>query len=114
MTRIAPPRRSSKLSSINSSMLNALWERGQRGWPARFPVVQLPNAPLSVALGGWLTAELTVGPAHAYARVVFVAGLSAWAWGEVTSGSNWFRRALGVAGFVIVVTSVGSGLQAGG
>ena len=39
------------------------WRRGQRGWPASFPLVQFPNAPLVVALGAWLVAALTDGAA---------------------------------------------------
>ena len=35
------------------SSLSEGWRRGQHGWPARFPVLQLPNAPLIVALAGW-------------------------------------------------------------
>ena len=57
------------------------WRRGKRGWPASFPVAQLPNAPLLVALGGLLVAAATHGSVHAYARsVLFIpspAGVSA-------------------------------------
>jgi hypothetical protein len=38
------------------SHTTATLKRAQHGWPARFPVVQLPNAPLLVALFGWLVA----------------------------------------------------------
>jgi hypothetical protein len=37
------------------------WRRAQGGWPARFPLAQLPNTPLLIALGGWLLAMLTDG-----------------------------------------------------
>lgn len=87
--------------------LRHLWRRGQHGWPASFPVVQFPNAPLLVALGGWLVALLTDGSAHAYARATFYAGLAAWAWIELADGTNRFRRALGAGGFVYVVIKVG-------
>lgn len=89
-----------------------LWRRGQHGWPASYPIAQLPNAPLLVAGGGWVAAALTDGRAHAYGRAVFYAGLSAWAWGEVTEGANLFRRALGVAGFGYVVVKVAQALGA--
>lgn len=49
---------------------------------------------------------------HAYARAAFYAGLAAWAWGEMTSGVNWARRALGAAGLVLVVIRVGAALGA--
>jgi hypothetical protein len=82
------------------------WERGQRGWPERFPLVQAPNAPLLVALGGWLVAAPTEGAAHAAGRAVFSAGLLVWAGAEVFSGANWVRRAMGVAGAAYVVAGL--------
>jgi hypothetical protein len=88
------------------------WRRGQRGWPKRFPLAQLPNAPLLFALAAWLVAAVTNGSVHSYARAAFYAGLAAWAWGEVADGSNWFRRAVGVAGLVYVVVKVGAALGA--
>jgi len=84
------------------------WRRGQRGWPASFPLAQLPNAPLLVAAGGWLVAALTDGSVHAYARAVFYVGLAAWAWGELASGVNWVRHALGAGGLVYVVVKLGA------
>ena len=86
------------------------WRRGQRGWPASFPVVQFPNAPLLVALGGGLVAALTDGAAHSYARAAWYAGLAAWAWEELTGGVNWLRRAFGAVGLVYVVVKVGAAL----
>ena len=93
-------------------MLGDLWRRGQRGWPAGFPIAQFPNAPLLVALGGWVVAEVTDGSVHAYARAVFYVGLAAWAWEELASGANWVRRALGAGGLVYVVVKVGAALGA--
>ncbi len=92
--------------------LHRRWREGQRGWPPAFPVAQLPNAPLLVALAGWLVAAVTEGPVHFYARAVLYAGLAAWAWGELTSGVNWFRRALGAGGLVYVVVKVAAALGA--
>ena len=92
--------------------LGDLWRRGQRGWPAAFPLAQFPNAPLLVALGGWLVAAMTGGAAHAYARAVFYAGIAAWAWAELTGGVNWARRALGAGGLVYVVVKLGASLGA--
>jgi hypothetical protein len=90
------------------SAMSECWRRGKRGWPASFPVAQLPNAPLSVALGGWLVTAATHGSMHAYARSLFYAGLAAWAWEELVSGANWFRRALGGAGLLYVVAKLGA------
>jgi hypothetical protein len=93
-------------------MMRDSWRRGQRGWPASFPVAQLPNAPLSVALGGLLVAAATHGFVHAYARSLFYAGLAAWAWEELVSGATWVRRALGAAGFIYVVAKLGAAFGA--
>ena len=94
------------------SPLRRVWRRGQHGWPPRFQLVQFPNAPLLVAFGGWLVAALADGSVHAYARAVFYLGLAVWAWGELTSGVNWARRALGAVGLVYVVIKVGAALGA--
>jgi hypothetical protein len=94
------------------STLMGRWRRGQRGWPASFPLAQFPNAPLLLALGGWVVAALTDGSVHFYARAGFYAGLAAWAWLEVADGANWVRRTLGAGGLVYVVVKVGAALGA--
>jgi hypothetical protein len=86
------------------------WHRAQAGWPRRFPLVQMPNAPLLAALTGWAIAAVSDGSLHAYARAALYAFLAAWAWEELASGVNWFRRALGVAGLVYVTAKVGVAL----
>jgi len=91
------------------SALSEGWRRGQHGWPERFPVVQLPNAPLIVALAGWLVDKVSGGTP--YARGVFLAGLAAWAWEELTDGVNWLRRTVGAAGLAYAVVSIGSALK---
>ena len=97
--------------SIGSRLMDR-WRRGQRGWPASFPLAQFPNAPLLLALGGWVVAALTDGSLHSYARAVFYAGLTAWAWLELADGANWVRRTLGAGGLVYVVIKVGAALGA--
>jgi hypothetical protein len=84
----------------------------KRGWPARYPVAQVPNAPLLAAFAAWLLALVTNGSVHAYARAAFYAALAAWAWGELTEGANIVRRLIGVAGLVYVVVKVGQALGA--
>jgi hypothetical protein len=74
--------------------------------------VQVPNAPLLLALGGWLVAVLTDGSVHAYARATLYAGLAAWAWEELSGGVNWVRRAIGAGGVLYVVVKVGAALGA--
>jgi len=96
---------------VQATTVKELWQRGQRGWPARFPLAQLPNPPLLAAFAGWGVAELTDGEVHDYARAAFYAGLAAWAWLELDDGANWFRRALGAGGLVYVVAEVGGALS---
>ncbi|MEA2497186.1 MAG: hypothetical protein QOJ29_5097 [Thermoleophilaceae bacterium] len=92
--------------------LKRKWRRGQRGWPKRFPLAQLPNAPLLVAFGAWLVGAVTDGSVHAYARAVFYTALAAWAWKEMAGGTNWFRRGLGIVGLVYVIIKLGAALGA--
>jgi hypothetical protein len=91
---------------MTSDDVARLWHRGQRGWPAAYPVAQLPNAPLLLALGGLIVGGGGGGWGVGAARGVFHAALAAWAWSEITEGVNGFRRVLGVAGFVYVVVRV--------
>ena len=80
---------------MDRARLRASWDAAQRGWPPDFPLVQFPNAPLLVAIGAWIVAELTVGTVHDVARGVVTAGLVIWALLELVQGSNWVRRTLG-------------------
>jgi hypothetical protein len=91
--------------------LKEIWRRGRHGWPASYPVMQLPNAPLLVALAGWLAAALTSGLVHHCARATFYTSLAAWAWKEIDDGANWVRRAIGAAGFVFVIAKVTEALR---
>ena len=109
---MASPATSARSEAARSSKygLGALWRRGQHGWPARFPVAQLPNAPLLVAMTAALISHSTHGEAHAYASAAFHIGFSVWAWGEMASGINWFRRVLGTAGLAYVISSLAGAL----
>jgi hypothetical protein len=59
-----------------------------------------------------LLSVVTDGAVHDYARAGFYAGVTAWAWGELTEGVNWARRLYGVAGLGFVVVKVGRALGA--
>jgi hypothetical protein len=83
-----------------------LWDRGQVGWPRRFPIAQFPNPPLIVAFAGWGLASLADGTAHDVGRAVFVTGFVVWAWEEAAAGANWFRRLLGAGALVWVAAGV--------
>jgi hypothetical protein len=88
-----------------------IWRRGQHGWPASYPVMQFPNAPLLIALAGWLVAALTDGLVHHCARATFYTGLAAWAWKELEGGVNRARRAIGAAGLVFVIVKIYEALR---
>ena len=83
-----------------------LWQRGQVGWPRRFPIAQFPNPPLLLAFAGAGIAAVAGGTAHDLGRAVFTVGLGVWAWEEAVSGVNWFRRLLGVGAFVWIVVAL--------
>jgi hypothetical protein len=87
------------------------WKRGQRGWPASFPLAQLPNAPLLTALAGWFVAAVTRGLVHDCARATFYTGLAAWAWKEIEGGVNWARRGIGAAALLFVVGRIAVALR---
>lgn len=63
----------------------------------------MPNAPLAVALVATVVARFTDADVHAYAYAIASVGFGVWAYLELTSGVNWFRRLLGAAGLVWVV-----------
>jgi hypothetical protein len=90
--------------------LKSIWERGQRGWPESSPLVQFPNAPLLVAIGGFGVAVATDGSARDYALATGYTALAVWAGLEVTSGQSPARRLVGAAGLVFVVVKVGEAL----
>jgi hypothetical protein len=87
------------------------WRWGQHGWPASFPLVQLPNPPLIAALAGWVVAAVSGGWLHDGARATSFAGLAAWAWLELESGVNWARRVLGAAGLLFVIVRLADALR---
>ena len=67
----------------------------------------VPDAPLLLALAASVVATLTDGSTHDYARGVVYACLAAWAWIELASGDNAFRRLLGIAGLGYVAVQIG-------
>ena len=83
--------------------IEELWRKGQRGWPADYPLVQLPNAPLLVAVAGAAGAQASDGRLRDAAQAVSVVSFAVWAWQEVEQGSNLVRRGIGAAGLVALV-----------
>jgi hypothetical protein len=66
------------------------------GFPKRFPIIQFPNAPLVAAFIAGMVAGQTHGLGHAYAQSLSYLSLGVWAYLELVSGVNWFRRLLGL------------------
>ncbi len=62
---------------------------------SKFVIFQLPNKPLIIALlavaAGWFASGITQTVLH----LIFVLAIGYWAYLEITSGVNWFRRLLG-------------------
>ena len=63
--------------------------------PRSFPIIQFPNAPLLAATAAAAVARLTTGTARRRAGLLSRLALLVWAYGELVSGANWFRRLLG-------------------
>jgi hypothetical protein len=71
----------------------------------RMTVAQVPHRSLIVALAAGAAAEFENGPARSALVTVHVTALTFWAYGELVSGVNWFRRLLG-AGVLIAILVV--------
>jgi hypothetical protein len=66
--------------------------------PRRFPIFQFPNPPLIVAGLAGAAARLGYRRYSRVARLLSHLALLVWAFEEVVSGANWFRRLLGLGG----------------
>lgn len=86
--------------------LPALWRRLQRGWPAAYPLVQFPNAPLLVAIVASLVARVLSGDASDLATAVSRIGVVIWASLELTRGDNGVRRVFGAAGLLYMAVQI--------
>ena len=78
------------------------WRRGQKGWPSRFVLLQLPNPPLILAWTARAVAARTHGRTRRYAAEIGRLSLTVFALMEIASGANWLRRLVGA----IVLLSV--------
>jgi hypothetical protein len=86
--------------------LAELWRRGQVGWPQRYPLAQFPNPPLIAAIAGAGLAAAAEGPAHDAGHAIVIGGVGVWAWQELVSGANAFRRSLGAGALVVIAARV--------
>lgn len=75
-------------------------------WPASYPIAQFPNPPLIIgllALGARYLASGVWADVLGAIGYVFIA---IWAYLELTSGVNPFRRVLGLAGLAYIVVVI--------
>jgi len=100
---------------MRSTLLNA-WLAYQRltklGFPTRFPIVQFPNPPLTVAFLAAGAGGLAHGMGHSYARSVAYLATAIWAYEELVSGVNWFRHLLGLVVAAILIVHLAGALNA--
>jgi hypothetical protein len=75
-------------------------------------IVQFPNRSLIVALAAGAVAEFAHGPARTALVTVHVTALAFWAYGELASGVNWFRRLLGACVMIAIVVVLALALVA--
>jgi hypothetical protein len=78
--------------------------------PRRFPIAQFPNLPLIVALLADGAGRFLDGSAHSYATSMSYLALAIWAYLELVSGVNWFRRVLGLAFVILSIVRVAHAL----
>jgi hypothetical protein len=81
-----------------------LWQRGQHGWPASYPIVMFPNVPLLAAMLAYAGSTLASGDVANVLTAISRVALAVWAYLELTDGGNAVRRVLGL-GFLAYVIS---------
>ncbi len=65
-------------------------------------IVQFPNKALTIALLAAVVNIFAKGELHNIVAVIYYLALIVWAYQEITSGVNWFRRGLGIVVLVYV------------
>ncbi len=66
-------------------------------------LMQMPNIPLLIAIFAAAVRFFASGPIYHFMDLVFFGSIFTWAYLEVTSGVNYFRRLLGVIVFIIIL-----------
>jgi hypothetical protein len=83
----------------------------QIGLPPSFPIVQFPNAPLILAFLAGAVGSHMHSATRSYATAGAYLAMTVWAYEELARGVNWFRRLLGLAYMIIMITRVAHGLR---
>ena len=82
-----------------------LIDRTFRDSQGNIVIAQMPNLPLLVGLTATLLRfVLPIGEIQTVSSLVAFGALFTWAWQELFEGVNYFRRALGVAGLVSLLS----------
>ncbi|MBA3724168.1 MAG: hypothetical protein H0W89_04760 [Candidatus Levybacteria bacterium] len=68
-------------------------------------IAQKPNIPIIIATVGFIISYFTAGMFQAIGETVSIIALIIWAYLEISSGVNWFRKLLG--GVVLLVVAYG-------
>jgi hypothetical protein len=101
---------------IIKERLRWVWHAYQRltglSFPRRFPIVQFPNLPLSVAFLAGEAGKFLEGSAHSYSASVSYLAMTIWAYEELVHGVNWFRRLLGLAFVILLIMRAAHALHA--
>jgi hypothetical protein len=82
----------------------------QFSFPRSYPIVQFPNAPLILAFASGLLAQHSHGREHSYAHAVSYLSMAIWAYLELFSGVNAFRRLLGLVYTISTVVHLANAL----
>lgn len=76
------------------------------GFPPHFQIVQFPNIPLATSLIAGEISRFVHGSSHAYLVAISYVAETIWAYEELSSGVNWFRRLLGLTYAIILLMRI--------
>ncbi|MBX9254554.1 hypothetical protein H1Q63_11455 [Desmonostoc muscorum CCALA 125] len=87
-------------------MENTLIDKTFRDSDGKIVIAQMPNLPLIV----WIVTSLlalifTSGKINTVLEILANGSLFTWAWLELFQGVNYFRRALGLVVFIVIIAS---------
>ncbi|MBW4672756.1 MAG: hypothetical protein KME52_01515 [Desmonostoc geniculatum HA4340-LM1] len=87
-------------------MENTLFDKTFRDSDGKIVIAQMPNLPLIV----WIVTSLlalifTSDKVNTVLEILANGSLFTWAWLELFQGVNYFRRALGLVVFIVIIAS---------
>ncbi len=68
-------------------------------------IAQKPNVPIIIATVGFLVSHFSTGMLQVVGETVYIIAIIIWAYLEISSGINWFRKLLG--GVVLLIVAYG-------